>query len=154
MARLTKKDLLGGSDLREEEFTPSTLDGSVLVRGLGAEFSNQAQSEATEIVTDERGRQTVQISKAKMERIQLRHGLVDPAIETDEEAAQVMSQYGPAAREIIEKIDDLSGLDKESIAKAEATFPGGSESEEGAGDQVDGDGAGDSGSVVSARTGD
>ena len=149
MARLSKKDLLGGTDLREEEFTPTTLDGSVLVRGLGAEFSNQAQSEATEIVTDERGRSTVQINKATMERIQIRHGLVDPPVESDEEAAQIMSRYGPAAQEIIEKIDELSGLDKESIAKAEATFPGGGEPEAGAESEVDGDTAGGSGPAVS-----
>jgi hypothetical protein len=154
MARLSKQDLLGGSDLREEEFKPSTLGGEVLVRGLGAEFSNQAQSEALEVVTDKRGRQTARVNTAKMEQIQVLHGLVDPKLDSIAEAEQFLKSYGPAAKEIVAKIDELSGLDKESIAKAEATFPGGGEPETGTGSGVAEAGPGAGGSTVPPRTGD
>lgn len=153
MARLSKEDLLKGSDLREEEFKPSTLDGEVLVRGLGAEFSNQAQDEAMELVQDERGRQIARINTTKMARIQVQHGLIDPPIESEDEAKEFLSKYGPAAQEIVDKIDELSGLDKEAIAKTEATFQGGGESEDGTAGGVDGTASEDTGPAVSARTG-
>jgi UDP-3-O-[3-hydroxymyristoyl] glucosamine N-acyltransferase len=59
-----------------------------------------------------------------------------------------MQNCGPAAKAIVEAIDELSGLDKEAITEASARFPSSGEVEERA---VVGDGAsaGSSGPAVS-----
>ena len=133
MTRITKDALLQVSDLVEREVTLDSLEGSptVLVRGLGAGFSNQAQSEALEMTTTVRGEQVARVNTAKMEAIQVLHGLVDPKLGTVEEAEQFMANCGPAARKVVGKIDELSGVDKASIEEAEAMFPSSSEKAEG-----------------------
>ena len=42
---------------------------------------------------------------------------------TVDEARLVAQKFGPAFRKVIAKIDELSGVDKEAIDKANATFP-------------------------------
>ena len=138
MARISKDALLRASDLRTDEVTldslPKDADGTyptVEVIGLGAGFSNQAQSEALEMTTTVRGEQVARVNTAKMEEIQVKNGLLDPKLDTVEEARQFMENCGPAARKIVEKIDELSGVDKKAIEDAEAMFPAGSEEAEG-----------------------
>jgi len=155
MPRLTKDALLEASDLVQEEIELPTIGGSVLVQGLGAKFSNEAQSQALKMTTVG-GAQTATVDTAKLEAIQVLNGLVDPGLDTLEEAEAFMSRCGPAARDLIGKIDELSGLDKEAIAKAQAKFPGGEEAEAGGaetGGEVPGAGTGDGGPAVPARTG-
>ena len=125
MSRISKEALLGASDLREKEVVLDSLPGkpTVLVRGLGAGFSNQAQSEALEMITTPRGEQKAHVNTAKMEAIQVLHGLAEPKLATREEAELFMENCGPAARKVVEAIDELSGLDKEAIENAEAKFP-------------------------------
>jgi hypothetical protein len=125
MSRITKDALLGASDLREEEVVLDSLPGkpTVLVMGLGAGFSNQAQSEALEMITTPRGEQIARVNTAKMEAIQVLHGLKEPKLSTVEEAEQFMQNCGPAAKKIVAKIDDLSGVDKEALEEAQAKFP-------------------------------
>jgi|GEM_PF-3032695 len=154
MSRISKSALLGASDLREKEVTLDSLDGSptVLVRGLGAGFSNQAQSEALEMVTTPKGEQIARVNTAKMEAIQVLHGLADPKLSTVEEAEHFMGQCGPAARKIVDAIDELSGVDKEAIEKAEAKFQSGEEvTAESAGPVADP--VGDGGPDVPSRVG-
>lgn len=143
MARLSKNDLLSASDLRTKEVELETIGGSVLVQGLSAAYSNQASSEALEMKTTARGDQIASVNTAKLETIQVLHGLVDPKLENLEEAEKFMQNCGPAAKKIVEAIDELSGLDKEALETAQAKFQGGGTVE--AGTVVD-DGAAPGGS--------
>lgn len=127
MTRLSKDALLGASDLVQEEVELPTIGGSVLVQGLGAKFSNEAQSQALKMVNVGR-EQIATIDTAKLEAIQIQNGLLDPKLDSLEEAEAFMEKCGPAVRAVVDKIDELSGLDKEAIAKAKAKFPGGGES--------------------------
>ena len=154
MSRLSKDALLGASDLREEEVDLPTIGGSVVVQGLGAAFSNQAQSEALEARTV--GNTQIQtINVAVLEEIQLLHGLKDPALGSRAEARQFMESCGPAARTILRAIDRLSDVDKDAIEKAEARFPGSGAGSNGAGQAgPDEAPARRSGPAVPARAGD
>lgn len=143
MARLSKNDLLSASDLRTKEVELETIGGSVLVQGLSAAYSNQASSEALEMKTTARGDQIASVNTAKLETIQVLHGLVDPKLENLEEAEKFMQNCGPAAKKIVEAIDELSGLDKEALETAQAKFQSGGTVE--AGTVVD-DGAAPGGS--------
>lgn len=151
MARLSKDALLGASDLRQEEVELETINGSVLVQGLGAAYSNEAQSEALEMKTIGRD-QIATVNTRKLEAIQVLHGLVEPKLGSLAEAEQFMERCGPAARKMVEKIDELSGLDKEAITEAHARFPS-SETDEAGGVGGNGASGGDTGADLPARTG-
>lgn len=122
-----KATLLAATDLREEDVELPSLGFTVRVSGLPAAYSNQAQSEALELKTGPRGDQTATVNSEKLEAIQVLHGLVDPKLDTLEEVRTFALRCGPAFRTVIEKIDELSGIDKEAIEKAVATFPAGGE---------------------------
>lgn len=150
MSRLSKDALLGASDLAKKEVELDTIGGSVVVQGLGAAFSNQAQSEALEMKTIGK-EQIARVDTAKLEAIQILHGLVEPKLDTLEEAKQFMEQCGPAVRKVVDEIDALSGLDKKAIEEAKARFPGGEESAQGSGEEVaDGASNGSSGATIPA----
>lgn len=123
MGRLTKEALLGASDLREKEVELKTIGGSVIVQGLPAAFSNQASSEALVLKTVGSD-QIATVDTAVLEEIQVLHGLKDPKLNTREEARQFMERCGPAAKTLVAAIDELSGIDKEAIADANARFQG------------------------------
>lgn len=125
MSRLSKGELLGKSDLREAEVELPSIGGSVLVRSLPAAYSNQAMSDALEVVTDSRGRQSASVNTQKLEALQVLHGLVDPKLDTLDEANGFALNVGSAWRTIVNKIDEISGIDKEAIEKANATFQAG-----------------------------
>ena len=126
MARSSKQSWLEGpSDLREADVDDVPVKGeSIRVRGLAAAFSNQATSEALELITDARGGQTAHVNTEKLEVIQFAHGCVDPSFTVDE-ARVVAQRFGPAFHKVIAKIDELSGVDKEAIEKTNATFQAG-----------------------------
>jgi hypothetical protein len=125
MGYIDKGSLLGASDLREQDVELPSIGATVKVRGLPAAYSNQAQSEALELVTDARGRQTAHVNTEKLESLQVLHGLVEPKLASIEEARTFAQRCGPAFREVVRVIDELSGLDKEAIEKTNATFPAG-----------------------------
>jgi hypothetical protein len=143
MPRLTKDALLKATDLQTKEVELPSIGGSVLVTGLSAAYSNQASSEALEMTTGARGEQTARVNTAKLEVIQAQHGLVDPKLNSYAEAETFAKNCGPAFKKVIEAIDELSGLDKEAITEAQATFPVSGETA--GGDDV-GDGAAAGGS--------
>lgn len=119
-----KKDawLAGPGDLKEATVEDVPMPGeSVLVRGLPAAYSNQATSEALEMKTVGR-EQIAMVNTAKLEVLQFRYGVIDPVF-TQEEVEQVATKWGPAFKKVIAKIDELSGVDKDSIEQAEARFP-------------------------------
>lgn len=126
MARSTKDDWIAGpGDLREADVEDVPIVGkTVRVRGLPAAYSNQAASEALELITGKRGEQTATVNTARLEVLQFAHGCVDPTF-TEEEALVVSQKYGPAFKKCIAKIDELSGVDKEAIEEANARFPTG-----------------------------
>lgn len=128
MGYFTKEALLEASDIKEQDVDLPSIGGKVRVRGLPAQFSNEAISEALE--TKLVGRHQVQtINAAKMELIQVKHGLVEPRLETLEEAEAFASHCGPAFKEVVSAIDSLSGVDKEAIEEATSRFPNGASAE-------------------------
>lgn len=124
MARSTRDAwLTGEGDLAEADVEDVPRKGmTVRVRGLPAAYSNQASSEALELITGRRGEQIATVNTAKLEVIQFAHGCIDPKF-TLEEAEQVAQRYGPAFKKVIAEIDRLSGVDKEAIEEANARFP-------------------------------
>lgn len=151
MAILTKEALLGASDLREREIELPSLGGSVRVRSLSAKYSNQAISDAIEMV-NVRGEQIARFSQTKLEELQVLHGLVDPKLETVEEARVFSERVGPAWRQIVSAIDELSGIDKEAIQRANDTFPPGGQVKKGS-SKSNGAAGGSGRPDLSARTG-
>jgi hypothetical protein len=127
MDRLSKDALLGASDLVERDVDLPSIGGSVKVRSLSAAYSNEASSEALELKTDPRGNQIATVNTAKLEALQALHGLVEPKLGSLAEAEQFAKNCGPAFKKVIDVIDEISGVDKEAIEKANATFPVGGE---------------------------
>ncbi|HMF62275.1 MAG TPA: hypothetical protein VK595_17980 [Vicinamibacterales bacterium] len=132
MSRSTKDAWLQGpGDLREADVEDVPVAGqSVRVRGLPAAYSNQATSEALELVTGRRGEQTARVNTEKLEVLQFAHGVIDPTFSV-EEARIIAQRYGPAFQKVVAKIDELSGVDKEAIEKTNATFQAGGRDEAG-----------------------
>lgn len=153
MALSTKEAWLEGpGDLREAEVEDVPVKGqSVRVRGLPAAYSNQASSEALELISGPRGEQSARVNTAKLEVLQFAHGVVDPKFSV-EEAEQIAKRFGPAFKAVIAKIDELSGVDKEAIEKADATFPAGGGSANGSDVEVE-PAANGGGSAVRSRAG-
>ena len=122
MARSSKSSWLDGKgDLREADVEDVPVKGeSVRVRGLAAAYSNQAQSEALEMKTIG-NTQIASVNTARLEVLQFAHGVKEPEFSI-EEAELIAQKYGPAFRKVVTKIDELSGVDKDSIAEAEARF--------------------------------
>jgi hypothetical protein len=151
MPRLSKDALLGASDLAKKEVELDTIGGSVVVQGLGAKFSNEAQSEALEMKTIG-DTQIAKVNTAKLEAIQVLNGLADPKLDSIEEAERFMERCGPAVRAVVDAIDELSGLDKKAIEEAKARFPVGEEAAQ-AGDEAEGDGPSAGGSRPAVPSG-
>lgn len=123
MARL-KKDAWNKPSLKTKEVEVEELGGSVLVRELPAKFSAEVSSKI-ELIS--RGRdQIAKVDTAVMERLQFAHGVVDDDLKplfTEDEVAKIQEKHGRAFKTVIGVIDDISGIDKDAIEKAEATFP-------------------------------
>jgi hypothetical protein len=124
MGRLSKDALLGASDLIEKEVELPSIGGSVKIRSLPAAYSNQASSEALELKTGARGEQTATVNTAKLEELQVLHALIEPKLNSIQEARTFMQNCGSAAKVLVRAIDEISGVDKEAIAEANARFPG------------------------------
>jgi hypothetical protein len=153
MGRSTKESWLQGpGDLKEAEVEDVPVPGeSVRVRGLPAQYSNEAASEALEMKTIiKRGReeQIATVNTATMEVLQFAHGCLEPSF-SPEEAKVIATKYGPAFKKVIAAIDDLSGVDKEAIEEAQARFPVGGAVENGQGEVAQSDPE----PAVSARAG-
>lgn len=120
---LSKNALLGANDLEEADVDVPSIGGKVRVRALSGAYSNQAQSDARKMVQVGENEIIATVDTAKMEIIQLLHGLVEPKLASYQEAEQFSQRTGPAFRAIIDKIDELSAVDKKAIEDAEARFP-------------------------------
>lgn len=135
MERSTKDAWLQGpGDLREAEVHDVPVPGmSVRVRGLSARYAADMQGQV-KVVTQGR-EQVAKIDAAGMELLQFVHGVIEPTF-SEAEARQVQERFGPAFKKVIEKIDALSGIDKDAVENAEARFPvgGGSETRQDLGD--------------------
>lgn len=131
MAILSKEALLGASDLVEREVELPSIGGSVRVRSLPAAYSNEAQSEALEVVTGRRGEQTARMNMVKLEALQVLHGMIEPKLNSLDEAMSFAQRCGPAWATIVKTIDEISGIDKEAIERANTQFPAGGESQAG-----------------------
>lgn len=124
MSRSTKDSWLASDgDLREDNVEDVPVPGeSVRVRALSARYSAEVQSQMK--MVNEGRSQVAKIDVASMEALQFAHGVIDPVF-TLEEAKQIQEKFGPAFRKVVQKIDELSGIDKEAIEQAEQRFPGG-----------------------------
>lgn len=131
----------GAGDLKEAVVKDVPEKGdSVKVRGLSAGYTLQAQSEAREVRIV--GTDTVStIDGRKLEVLQFVHGVIDPVF-TQEEAEHVADNFNAAWRKIVDKIDELSALDKEAVQEAADRFPASGTDADGA-DVGPGNGTGD-----------
>lgn len=125
MARLNK-DAWRKPSLKTKEVEVEELGGSVLVRELPAKFSAEVSSKI-EMVS--RGREQIaRVDTATMERLQFAYGVIDDdgqPMFTEEEVKNLQENHGRAFKTVIGVIDEISGIDKEAIEKAESRFPGG-----------------------------
>ena len=152
MSLMSKDALLGASDLVTREVELPTIGGTVKVQSLPAAYSNQAVSEAMEVVTGPRGQQSARVNTAKLEELQVLHGLVEPKLSSLDEVKVFATKCGPAWRKVVDTIDEISGVDKATIEETNARFRAGGPGE--AGDDVDvRDGSRDNGSDLPLRAG-
>lgn len=153
MDRSTKEAwLTGPGDLEEADVEDVPVPGmSVRVRGLPAQYSNEASSKALEYRATPQGDQVATINTGTMEVLQFTYGVIDPKF-SEPEARIIAQRFGPAFRRVIEKIDELSGVDKEAIKQANTHFQPGGESEAG-GDVADESANGSGGQVLPASAG-
>ena len=130
MGIISKDTLLGGTDLIEREIELPSIGGSVRILSLAAAYSNQAVSDALEMVTVEhRGRQqqTMSVDTTKLEALKVLHGLIEPKLSSIEEAYTFSQRFGPAWNTVVKAIDDISGIDAKAVERTNAMFqPGGS----------------------------
>ena len=152
MALATKEALLAASDIREREIELPSIGMSVRVRALSAAYSNQALQEAAEMQTTSRGEQVARFSVSRLDELKILHGLVEPKLDSIDEARQLSQQIGPAWKEIIVAIDELSAFDSEAVAKANDSFRAGGQGEKGT-PPLNGASAGGDGPDIPARTG-
>jgi len=132
MGILSKDALLAASDLKEVEVDLSPhIDGSVRVRSLPAAYSNQAVSEAMEMTTATSGAQTARVNSAKLEELQVLHGLIEPKLDSLTEVQRFSHQCGAAWQKIVKTIQDISGVDKDAVDRTNAMFQGGGQSQAG-----------------------
>jgi hypothetical protein len=154
MSLFSRDSLLGATDLTEREIELPSIGGSVRIRSLPAAYSNQANSEATEVVNTElRGRQqqTIRLNSAKLEALKVLHALVEPKLNSIEDAYTFSQRVGTAWVTLVKAIDDISGIEPEAIESTEAMFhPDGSGE---AGENGNGAGAGHAGPGQHVRIG-
>ena len=125
MAHVTK-DAWGRSSLRTDEVEVPELGGSVRIRELPADVAADLQGliDVVQVGREQRAK----VSVGEMERRQFAYGVIDDSDEpmfTLEEVGDLQHKHGKAFRTVVDAIDKLSGLDKQSIQEAEARFPGG-----------------------------
>lgn len=120
--RSTKQAWLEGpGDLEEADVDDVPVKGqSVRVRGLAAHFSDEIQSHAK--LAQAGSEQVLSVDQATINRLTFVHGVIDPQFDEDE-AKLISEKYGPAYHKIIRKINELSGVNEEDVAKTEAAFP-------------------------------
>jgi len=131
MTILSREALLSASDLTEREVDLPSIGGSVRVRSLPAAYSNQAQSDATEIKTGTRGEQTITVDHVKLEALQVLHGLVDPKLASLQDAYTLSQHLGPAWDDIVRAIAEISGISTQEVERVEAAFQPRGQSEAG-----------------------
>lgn len=124
MAIVDRSLLLQGTDLEERTVPIKAFDGEVVVKPLSAAYANEAQSKALEMVTVN-GEQIARVNTKTLEVLQVLHGLIEPKLNSELEAATFMERWGPGAREVVNAIDEASLIDKEAIAETTAKFPAG-----------------------------
>ena len=120
MALLSKDALLKASDLEEREVELPSIGGSVKVRSLPAQFSNEASSKALRLISGPRGEQQATIDTAELELIQVFHGVTEPKFNSIEEVRLFAQNTGSAFKKVVAAIDEISGIDKEAIEDANA----------------------------------
>lgn len=155
MARSSKDSWLNGpGDLQEADVTDVPVKGeSVRVRGLPAQYSNDATSKALEMKTLPDGSQIATVNTATLERLQFEHGVIEPKFD-ESEVRTIAEKFGPAFKKVVAEIDRLSGVDKQALEDAHTRFPAsGSSPEESPSTVEDGPSAGDSGPAVRSGVG-
>lgn len=151
MERITK-DAWRRSSLRTQDLEVEGF-GIVTIRELPAEVTADLSGllDITQIGREQRAK----VDVATMEVRQFAYGVVgddgNPMF-TEDEARELAQIHGRVYKEVVEAIDQLSGIDKASLEETEARFPGSGESE-GRTDLGNGTAPGGSGPAVPARAG-
>ncbi len=127
---LTREALLGASDLKEETVELPSIGGKVKIQSLAAAYANEATSESIELTTDQRGRQTSTVNTVKLEALKVQHALLEPKLNSLEDAYTLSKQIGPAWQTLVMAIDRISGITQEQVKETAAMFPGGGDGEE------------------------
>lgn len=133
MTYASRDALLGASDIKEKDIELPTVGLTVKVRSLAAAYSNEAHSEALEFVTVEhkgRPERSARVNTVRLETLKVLHGLVEPKLNSIEDATVLSQRLGSAWQTIVKEIDELSGLDEETVERTEAMFRSGGRSEE------------------------
>lgn len=123
----TRDELLRASDIETREVNLPSLGFDVRIRSLPAAYSNAAQTEGTQLlnVENDKGRleQTVRIDHEKLEALKVLHGLVEPKLNSVEDAYTFSQQITTGAwKKLVNEIDKVSGLDVEAVEHTEALF--------------------------------
>jgi hypothetical protein len=154
MGRLSK-DAWSTSSLRTKEVEVPQLGGTVLIRELPATITAELKglTDIVQIGEEQRAKFDV----AAMERRQFAYGVIGDSGEplfSEDEVEELRAKHGAAFQLVIDAIDALSGIDKESFEEAEARFPGGRNGAVDSGEaQLLEGAAGDGGPDLPARTG-
>jgi hypothetical protein len=80
------------------------------------------------VTTEHKGRtqQSMRVNSVKLEALKVYHGLIEPKLNSIADANTLAQQVGRAWQTIVKAIDDLSGLDAETVERTNAMFqPGG-----------------------------
>lgn len=103
-------------DLKEED-VEGVFGGKVRVKSLTA-----AQSARVKQVSINMSGRNPDVIWAAMELLQFEYGVIIPKFDADD-VRTLHLESGPSFAKVIAKIDELSGTDKEEMAKAQAAFP-------------------------------
>lgn len=125
MSRSTKQSWLEGpGDLKEDEVQDVPVKGeSVKIRALSATAANGATSEAL-TTSEHRGQQVMKVDSVKLDILRFHQGVIDPQFSV-EEVTTISAKYGPAFHRVIKAINEISGIDDETVKETDARFPSG-----------------------------
>jgi len=141
------EDLLGASDLEEQDVELESLGMTVRIRALAGAYSNRALSDAYEVTTVQgrggRQEQTTHLDTQRLEELQVQYGLIAPKLATIEEVRTFAQRTGKAWQTLVKAIQDISGLSTEEVVKADSLFRAGRSEPGPDGPRVLGNGAGD-----------
>lgn len=117
----TAEDLLANApkDITEQDVEDVFGGLTVRVRGLTAAQSAHVKEKSLSLGT--RGGQQAGVAWAQMEITQFELGVIEPKM-THDQVLMLHRMSGPSFAKVIQVIDDISGIGKEELRKAQEEF--------------------------------